>query len=197
MQDRSFAADLDTVLKALRNTRETTAWPVLVVICGLPGTGKSFLARKIAGRMPAVIVESDFVRKTLFAQPTYAGAESVWVHRIAHVTIERLLKSGHRVIYDATNLSEWFREKTYHIADRAGAGLVVVVTVAPERVARERLLKRFQARDPDDLSDATVAVYERFKRRVEPVRHPHIVVDTSRDIRRAVSRIVRAAQPKE
>lgn len=197
MQDRSFAADLDTVLKALRNTRETTAWPVLVVISGLPGTGKSFLARKIAGRLPAVIVESDFIRKTLFPQPTYTGAESVWVHRIAHVTIERLLKSGHRVIYDATNLSEWFREKTYHIAEHAGAGLVVVLTVAPEPVARERLLKRFQTRDPDDFSDATVEIYDRFKRSVEPVRHQHIVVDSSRDIGRAVNRIVRAAQLKD
>lgn len=194
MEGRSFAADLDTVHKALRDSNETTAFPALIVLCGLPGTGKSFLARQIAERLPAVIVEADYVRKTLFRQPTYAGAESAWVHRVAHVTIERLLKTSHHVIYDATNLSEWFRDKTYHIAERAGAGLVVVQTVASEEVARERLAKRALARDPDDLSDATIAVYERFKRDAEPVRHPHIVVDTSRDIPRAVSRIVRATR---
>lgn len=194
MEGRSFAADLDTVHKALRDSNETTAFPALIVLCGLPGTGKSFLARQIAERLPAVIVEADYVRKTLFRQPTYAGAESAWVHRVAHVTIERLLKTSHHVIYDATNLSEWFRDKTYHIAERAGARLVVVQTVASEEVARERLAKRALARDPDDLSDATIAVYERFKRDAEPVRHPHIVVDTSRDIPRAVSRIVRATR---
>ncbi|MBI4786107.1 MAG: ATP-binding protein [Chloroflexi bacterium] len=194
MEGRSFADDLRTIFAALPKTDATTANPVLIVICGLPGVGKSFLAHALVERLPAVIVESDFVRKTLFPKPTYSGLESTWVHRIAHVVMERLLKSGRRVIYDATNLYEWHRAKSYQLADRANAKLIVVQIVAPEALIRERLTKRFESRDPGDLSDATWQVYEHLRRTAEPIRHPHLVVDTSRDLNPAIIKILRATK---
>jgi predicted kinase len=189
-----FSIDLARVLRSLPKIKETTAEPVLIMISGLPGTGKSYLAHKIVERLPAVIVESDHVRKTLFPKPTYAGSESVWVHRVAHATIERLLRSGRRVIYDATNLAEWHREKVYRIAERAGAKLVIVKTVAPEPVIQERLEKRARKRDKVGFSDATWEIYEQLKRNVDRIRRPYLMVDTTRDINRAITRILRAAR---
>lgn len=194
MEQSSFSADIGKVLRALYSTGETTDHPVLIMITGLPGSGKSFLAREVAERMPAVIVDSDFVRKILFPHPTYAGPESVWVHRIAHVVVDRLLRTGHSVIYDATNLSEWHRSKVYYLADRAGAKLVIIQTVAPEPVIRERLEKRQKKRSPLDLSDATWQIYEKLARHVDPIRRPHLVIDTTRDLRRSITRILRSAR---
>lgn len=189
-----FSNDLARVLKSLPKTDETTVEPVLIMISGLPGTGKSFLAHKISERLPVIIVETDQVRKTLFPKPSYAANESVWVHRVAHAAMDRLLRSGRRVIFDATNLVEWHREKVYRIADRAGAKLVIVKTIAPEEVVRERLDRRSRRKTKVAYSDATWQVYEELKWELEPIRRTHLVVDTSRDMDRAVARVLRAAR---
>ncbi len=47
------------------------ARPMLVMLVGAPGTGKSRLARQLGAALDAQIVESDRVRKQLFAEPRY------------------------------------------------------------------------------------------------------------------------------
>ena len=183
------------VEKRLANTDETTACPVLIMISGLPGTGKSYLARKLAERETFVILESDFVRKTLFPQPTYTAWESHWVHRTIHALIRKFLAKGLRVIYDATNLIEYQREMVYHIADKAGARLVIVVTVSPDEVVQERLRRRHEGqRDPGDISDATWQIYKRMARRQQPIRRNYLVVDTSQDLDQAIRKVLRVAR---
>ena len=192
-----MAFDLDQAVakveERLANTEETTAWPVLIMLCGLPATGKSYLARRLVERVPFVIVETDFVRKTLFPTPTYSAQESGLVHRVCHALMEKLLRRGARVIFDATNLAELHREKVYRLARSAAANLVIVQTVAPEAVVRERLEKRKVARDSDDISDATWAIYKRMASDQQPIGHPHLIIDTSGDLGEAVNKILRMA----
>ena len=192
-----MAFDLDQAVtkveQRLANTEETTAWPVLIMLCGLPATGKSYLARRLVERMPFVIVETDFVRKTLFPTPTYSAQESGLVHRVCHALMEKLLRRGARVVFDATNLVELHREKVYRLARSAAAKLVIVQTVAPEAVVRERLEKRKVARDSDDISDATWAIYKRMASDQQPIGHPHLIIDTSGDLEEAVNKILRMA----
>lgn len=176
----------------LENTDETTADPILVMLTGLPGTGKSHLARSLAQVLPFVIVESDRVRKTLFPDAEYSGEESHWVHRTCHAVMEQLLKKGVRVIYDATNLHERHREQVYRLADEAGVKLIVVKVIVPESVASARLQGR-QERGAEDEgpSDADWRVYRRMARDVDPIRRNYVVVDTSKDMRPAVTKLLR------
>ncbi len=85
--------------KTARCFRDGRPRQALILLSGLPGTGKTFLARKIIERLPSVLVVADLVRKVLFPQPAYTGEESMWVHRVANVAIERMLKAGYRTIY--------------------------------------------------------------------------------------------------
>ena len=176
----------------LANTDETTANPVLVMLTGLPGTGKSNLARQLAEVLPFAIVESDQVRKILFPQCEYTGEESQWVHRTCHALMDKLLLKGVRVIYDATNLHERHRELVYRLADAREVKLIVVKVVSPEAVASQRLRNRqADVTDDDDVSDADVKVYRRMSRRVDPIRRNHVVVDTSQDLRPAITKLLR------
>lgn len=176
----------------LANTDETTANPVLVMLTGLPGTGKSNLARQLAEVLPFAIVESDQVRKILFPQCEYTGEESQWVHRTCHALMDKLLMKGVRVIYDATNLHERHRELVYRLADAREVKLIVVKVVSPEAVASQRLRNRQgDVKDDDDVSDADVKVYRRMSRSVDPIRRNHVVVDTSRDLRPAITKLLR------
>lgn len=184
------------VEKCLANADETTANPVLVMLTGLPGTGKSHLARRLAEVLPFVIVESDLVRKTLFPECEYSGEESQWVHRTCHVVIEKLLRKGVRVIYDATNLHERHREQVYRLADETKAKLLVVKVVSPEAVASARLQGRHEGgTDKEDVSDADWRVYRRMARDVDPIARNFAVVDTSKDLDRAITKLLRLMRP--
>jgi len=176
----------------LANTDETTANPVLVMLSGLPGTGKSHLARLLAEVLPFVVVESDQVRKILFPECSYSGEESKWVHRTCHALMERLLQKGVRVIYDATNLHERHREQVYRMTDGNQVKLIIVKVVAPEPVASGRLRSRDEASSDDkDISDADLGVYRRMSRQVDPIGRNHVVVDTSQDLRPAITKLLR------
>lgn len=176
----------------LANTDETTANPVLVMLSGLPGTGKSHLARLLADVLPFVVVESDQVRKILFPECSYSGEESKWVHQTCHALMERLLQKGVRVIYDATNLHERHREQVYRMTDGNQVKLIIVKVVAPEPVASGRLRSRDEASSGDkDISDADLGVYRRMSRQVDPIGRNHVVVDTSQDLRPAITKLLR------
>ncbi len=176
----------------LANTDQTTADPVLVMLCGLPGTGKSHLARGLAEVLPFVIVESDQVRRILFPECSYSGEESRWVHRTCHALMAKLLRKGVRVIYDATNLHERHRELVYRLADGEEVKLIIVKAVAPERVAQDRLQSRHEGDVGDgEVSDADWEVYRRMVRDVDPIGRNHVVIDTSQDLDPAITKLLR------
>ncbi|MFQ6015716.1 MAG: AAA family ATPase [Anaerolineae bacterium] len=175
----------------LVNTDKTTAYPVLLMLSGLPGVGKSYLARRLAEVVPFVIIESDLIRKTLFNPPTYSREESFWVHRVCHTLMRKLLAKGVRTIYDATNLIEHQRALVYNIAQKAGAKLVIVKVVAAPEVVWERLGWRSEGDNPEDVSDADWRIYKRMSRREEPIGRNFVVVDASGDIDEAVYKILR------
>ncbi|MBI2955049.1 MAG: AAA family ATPase [Chloroflexi bacterium] len=194
---RGHLTTQEAVAKVERHLKlpdETTSQPVLILMTGLPGTGKSYVSRLIQRSLPAALVQSDFVRKLLFPQPRYTVDESTMVYRTCHEVIARLLVRGISVIFDATNLIESKREIIYRIADRAGARLVIVRTVTPKSVVLERLGQRGQGIDRDDLSDADATIYERMQHEEEPVRRSYIAVDTSQDLTPAIQKIVREAR---
>lgn len=172
-------------------TDGSVARPFVIMLSGLPGTGKSYLARRLSDRLRAPIIETDFVRKMLFPQPSYSADESAIVHWVSRLLMRKLLARGAPVILDATNLIERQREMVYHVAEQAGARLVIVQTVAPEEVVRARLERRLTQRDPGDISDATWSVYRRMAERQEPIRRPHLVVNTSEDLEPAIDKIIR------
>jgi len=184
-----FASDVQRLRDSLRGLPEPVAEPVLIVVSGLPGTGKSFFSRRLAERVPLLVLESDALRKALFSLPSHSAGESLQLFRTIHLLIEELLKDGISLVLDATNLSERFRERLYSIADRTNARLVMVLVEAPPEVVRQRLEDR--AGDPEGNSDANWSVYCQMRSSVERISRNHYVVDTSRDIAPVIDKVVR------
>ncbi len=186
--------DVQKLRQSLNALPQPQVEPPLIIVSGLPGTGKSFFCRKLAERLPFVILSSDTLRKILFPSPQYKESENKRLFSACHVLIEELLKKGIPIIFDATNLLERHREYLYRAAERAGAKLVVVWVEAPPEVVQRRLLAREKGTLPRYDSDAGWEVYNKMKPRREKISRNHFVVDTSQAIAPAVDKIVRAVK---
>lgn len=189
MEQTEATSDVRQLFVYLGKLPEPVAKPFLVVVSGLPGTGKSYFCRQLAQKLSAVILESDSLRKALFVSPSYSAAESARLFRACHLLIEGLLKKGVPLIFDATNLSEHYRERLYSIAERFDARLVLVRVEAPPELVYERLKER--QGDPESKSDADWLVYKWMESQLQKIPRRHYAVDTSRDITPVINKIVR------
>jgi predicted kinase len=171
-------------------TKHITKKPILIMLSGLPGTGKSYLAKRLGERLPCTIVESDAVRKKLFPRPSYNRKENTSVFRVIHKMIGDLLKNNISVILDATNLEEKHRKVVYQIAEGNGARLILLEVEAPPEVVEKRLKARSENRGGGDNSDATWATYQNLKRTAEKINRPHFNVSTAGNISAIIDKVV-------
>ena len=160
--------------------------PALVMLCGLPGTGKSHFAAALGQRVDLAVLNSDRMRKVLVAEPRYSRGEHRRVFAAAHLLLEQLLAGGYRVVFDATNLTERARQPLYAIAERVGAQVIVLEFTAPEGVVRERLERRAAGAAAGggyaDYSDADWRIYCRMREGGDPMERPYLAVDSTGDI---------------
>ena len=186
--------DAESLYRGLGSLPTPQGRPALVLLSGLPGSGKSYFCRELAGVAPSLVVlESDTLRAILFSDPTHGGAENARLFPALHRLLERLLRQGQHVAVDATNLRRRNRRMLYDIAERVGALLLIIETTAPEDVIRQRLSQREAdieaGRSSEDNSTAGNEVYDRMARSAQPIRRERVIVNTSQDIAPAVEMV--------
>lgn len=150
-------------LLALEALEEPTRRPGVVLVGGMPGTGKSTLARSLASRAGFEVVRSDLVRKQLAAtsDPPPAHLYSPeWDDRTYDAClarVERGLWEGRRVLVDATFRDATRRRQFLDAARNWAVPTVALQCQASPELVRERLEGR-----RDDPSDADWQVYQRL-----------------------------------
>ncbi len=164
--------------------------PLLIAMCGLPGTGKSHFAAKLTGQVPFLVLETDRLRKVLVEHPKYTTSEHRRLFRSCYYLIEEYLSNGYSVLFDATNLNEDFRTYLYDISESTGAPLAVVHVTAPTDTVRRRLKQRKAERHADTYSDAGWLIYTRLAPVEEPVQREHYAVDASKNIAPVLEQVI-------
>jgi predicted kinase len=152
--------------------------PLILMLIGLPGSGKSFFGRQFAEMFGAPLVSNDRLRYELFAQPTYSEEEQEVIQRVADYQIEELLKTHRSFVVDGGCETKLDRQKFEQWAKKHNYGTLIVWVQTDEQTSRMRSTKRNPKR-PDDVYSPSIAESkwsELSKRFAQPVKEPYMVI---------------------
>jgi hypothetical protein len=174
--------------------------PALVLVGGLPGTGKSLLAADLQRQAGMTWIRADAVRKELAGLRADASGKSeieggIYTHEWNDRTYgeclaraRRVLEGGGRVIVDASFKEERRREEMIAVAGACGARVHMLICAAPPDAVRTRLAERH-----DDPSDADWTIYEHAVRTWDELGVRSAAVTSTIDTERAHEATVEAA----
>jgi predicted kinase len=163
--------------------------PVIVVMSGLPGTGKSYFSEQLAATEELFVISSDRIRKRLVKYPKYTSNEHYRVFASCHGLIERLIKKNISVVFDATNLNKFAIQPLKRLSTSLNCRMVIALCVAPEPLVQSRLKDRVNGKD-DYGSDADWDIYKMLKTKQTAITEPYYEIDSSLDN----SSVIRAIQ---
>ena len=143
---------------------------MLIMICGLPGTGKSLLGKEIEKRTRAFLLRTDEVRKRITENPEYSEKEKEEVYRTFFMIAEYLAKSGKDVILDGTFYRKEYRKMAAELAKDLSEELKIIECTNLE----ERVKRKMEERK--DISDADFSVYGKIKKMWEPITEEHLIL---------------------
>lgn len=193
--------------------------PVLLMVGGLMGTGKSALAGALQHELGWALFSSDTVRKRLaqcdpaqrhadaFGQGLYSQEWTARTYRALHAEANAALAQGRSVLLDASFIRRADRQAVAREAAARGAAAVFVECVCPREMALQRLARRWQAHmegcrsttedasfasdGRPDLYDAQRSVWETFALDMEP-QTKHLLIPTTGPLAVTVEQVLDA-----
>lgn len=155
---------------------------MIVLMAGLPGTGKSALAEALAARMGGSVLSKDKIRHALFGQHgvEYSTAQDDFVMQLMLETARWILNNhpGHAVFLDGRTFSRRYQiEAVVGAADQLHQPWHILECVCSEETARARIeSQRWSGEHP--AGNRTFQLYRDVKARFEPIVLPKAVIDT-------------------
>ena len=147
---------------------------MIVIVFGLPGSGKSYFASRLAARINADYLNSDRVRKNMFSRRIYSTKEKHSVYTEMIEQMELAIKQNRNLVLDATFWKSDMRMKFLNAASAIG-GVTYIEIIAEESLIRDRLSQ------PRGDSEANFEVYKILKAQWEPLEEEHLVLRSTND----------------
>jgi len=145
---------------------------MIVIVLGLPGSGKSYFASRLAEVIQADYINSDQIRKGMFSKRIYSEQEKGAVYDAMLEKMKTFVKLNKDLVIDAT----FQREDSRHLFIRQLRGKVkfffIEITANPDLIRRRLKKER-------PFSEADFEVYELTRQQWQPVREPHLSLEST------------------
>lgn len=148
---------------------------MIIMVFGLPGSGKSFFAEKLTEIIGAAYLSSDQVRKEIAKHPDYSEADKKKVYMVMLGKLEKALADHSTIILDATFYKKSIRQLFVEKAQMMGQQLLFIEIRADEYIIASRVGQKRK------YSDADFEVYKKVKEQFESLEEPHLVLQSTND----------------
>ena len=146
MKDLAYEAQFEKINNKIKAINS----PMLIVLIGLPGSGKSFVAKRIAkDNDDVVVVSSDAIREEFYGDANDQSHNDK-VFRIVNKKLKEGLLAGKKVILDATNISKKRRKAL--LRDLKNPKSMAIVMAVPEYICKKRDEERDRHVGPDVIN---------------------------------------------
>jgi predicted kinase len=168
---------------------------MIVIMAGLPGTGKSTLARALAQRLPGMVLDKDAIRAALFQPPhvEYSLAQDDFCQEIMLQTAGYLLtKDGElHVLLDGRTFSRRYqRTRVIEFCSQVGVTWATLECVCAEQTALGRLAESAAA-NTHLAANRTPELHREIRKAWEPIDQPKLVIDTDANLDSSVDQALR------
>lgn len=142
------------------------AQPTLHLLMGLPGAGKTTLAKTIQKITKAARLSSDDYRILIYPEPTFSQKEHDNLYGLLDHSVGHLLEADHDVIYDANLNRRVHRDEKYALAEKYGAKVKLWWVKTPQELAKQRRIDEQdhllipEGETPEKMFDRIAEVFE-------------------------------------
>ncbi|MGO8794312.1 MAG: AAA family ATPase [Candidatus Sulfotelmatobacter sp.] len=163
---------------------------MIVLMAGLPGTGKSALARELAARTSGRVIGKDEIRHALFAaeEIEYSSRQDDFCLQVMLETAAYLLQRRPNLIVflDGRTFSRRYQiDNVLRMARQFRQSWRILECVCPEEVVRQRL-QRAESENTHPAGNRSYSLYLEVKSRFEMIDLPKTVIDTSQSLETSV-----------
>ncbi|MEO9964232.1 MAG: ATP-binding protein [Reichenbachiella sp.] len=145
----------------------------VIVVFGLPGSGKSYFAERLAKEIGAIYLSSDQIRSELDDRHDYSFSGKMKVYNRMLALTEQWLKIKDTVVLDGTFYARSIREKTQTYLRSIGAHILFLEIKADRKLIKERLQRKRA------FSEANYGVFEKIASQAERMCEPHFVIHSN------------------
>ncbi len=146
---------------------------VLVMVMGLPGSGKSYFAKGLAKEIDAIYLGSDALRKELGLMGSYQFDNKLSVYDEMLKRAKKIEKSGKNLVLDATFYLKKIRDPFFVLAKSLSWKFSIIHIKADETLITKRLSKTRED------SEADLKVHQKIKSEFEPILEPHLLIQST------------------
>jgi len=158
---------------------------MIILMAGLPGSGKTTLARELAARSNSLVLNKDEIRASVFPREEieYSTVQDDFCVRVmldlSAITLNKT--PSQRVFLDGRPFSRRYQvNQVVEFAEWLGQPWRILHCVCSEETARMRLQEGHVAENRD------FELYRRMKAVFEPIERPQLVIDTDRPLTQCV-----------
>src|SRR5713226_1797127 len=150
--------------------------PALIIFGGLPGAGKTAIAKELACHLGGVYLRIDSIEQAIRDSGMSSKSLDDVGYRVSYSVAEDNLRLGRTVIADSVNPLQLTRDAWIGVADRAGVDAIEVeITCSDPKQHRRQVETRVA--EIDGLRPPTWQ--EVLVREYQPWNREHIVIDTA------------------